>query len=400
MIGITLVEESNYVLKNVEDVMLSDIVKENVSIEELSIDTYNFDTNTFLDLLEYTEFQEYADYVFVNFSKSKRLPKIVSFLNTFSESTKFHFISIEDGKESLFDRYLDRGKLQNYERKIDSSELILKNGLMALFTGIYPRIFRKNIIKHIYFEQQVDVENLHSSVYLNCAINHGLYIDESKKDWDSEVPSIITFKNSLQTFNKEYELEELSEKELRQQLQEFMESGVVTWQKRKNGIIDYSQMLSLGLERRLFVYADGVYLDYQRTKKLTSLINCTFSEIELAKSRLNQKIEKNGLYEVYPLLVSIAKSMEDEYLTFITPFNNYQFDSIELESYPSEWVVFSTSETHFALHVLSNRTFEVNQLFVEIFEAQMKECIELAKSKNSEITDIVIEEQKELMLSV
>lgn len=399
MIGITLVEESNHVLRNVEDAALSDIVKEDVSIEELTLDTYDFDTNTFLDLLEYTEFQEYTDYIFVNFSKSKRVPKIISFLNTFSESTRFHFISIEDGV-GFADQYVDRTKLQNYEKKSDSSELILKNGLMALFTGIYPRIFRKNLIKHIYFEQLSDVENLHSSVYLNCAINHGLYIDELKKDWSSEIPSIITFKNSLQTFSKESELEECSEKELLKQLENFKENGTIAWQERKNGIIDYAQMLSLGLERRLFIYTDGIYLDYQRTSKLSSLIDCTFSEIELANSRLNHKNKKNGLYEVYPLLVSIAKSLEDVHLTFITPFNKHRFDSIQLENYPSEWIVFSTSDTYFALHVPSNRTFEVNQLFVEIFEAQMKECIELAKSKNGEITDTVIEEQKELMLSV
>ncbi|EOV2561243.1 hypothetical protein [Enterococcus faecalis] len=100
------------------------------------------------------------------------------------------------------------------------------------------------------------------------------------------------------------------------------------------------------------------------------------------------------------MLVSIAASIKDAHLTFITPFNKHQFDSIDLGNYPSEWIVFSTRETYFALHVPSNRTFEVNQLFVEIFEAQMKNCVELAKSKNGEITDELIKEQQELMFSV
>ena len=42
-----------FLLKNIEDVALSDIMREGAFIEELSTDTYNFDTNTFLDLLEY-----------------------------------------------------------------------------------------------------------------------------------------------------------------------------------------------------------------------------------------------------------------------------------------------------------------------------------------------------------
>ena len=399
MIGITLVEESNYVLKNIDDVALSDIMREGAFIEELSTDTYNFDTNTFLDLLEYVEFQEYTNYIFVNFSKSKRLPKIISFLNAFSETTIFHSVSIEDG-DSLTKQYIDRDKLKFYEKKIDRSEQVLKNGLMALFTGLYPRIFKKNMIKHLYFEQLEDAEKLHPSVYLNCAINYGLYIDELEKNFDSKIPGIITFKNSLRTFTKDIELEVLSEKELDKLLQKFKENGTVFWETRKSGIYDYSQILSLGLERGLFIFSDGVYLDYQRKKQVSSSINCTFSEIELGKSRISHKNKKNGLYEIYPLLVSIAASIKDAHLTFITPFNKHQFDSIDLGNYPSEWIVFSTRETYFALHVPSNRTFEVNQLFVEIFEAQMKNCVELAKSKNGEITDELIKEQQELMFSV
>lgn len=89
-------------------------------------------------------------------------------------------MSIEDG-DSLTKQYIDRDKLKFYEKKIDRSEQVLKNGLMALFTGLYPRIFKKNMIKHLYFEQLEDAEKLHPSVYLNCAINYGLYIDELEK---------------------------------------------------------------------------------------------------------------------------------------------------------------------------------------------------------------------------
>lgn len=88
-------------------------------------------------------------------------------------------MSIEDG-DSLTKQYIDRDKLKFYEkdRQIRTS---FKNGLMALFTGLYPRIFKKNMIKHLYFEQLEDAEKLHPSVYLNCAINYGLYIDELEK---------------------------------------------------------------------------------------------------------------------------------------------------------------------------------------------------------------------------
>lgn len=84
------------------------------------------------------------------------------------------------------------------------------------------------------------------------------------KNFDSKIPGIITFKNSLRTFTKDIELEVLSEKELDKLLQKFKENGTVFWETRKSGIYDYSQILSLGLERGLFIFSDGVYLDYQR----------------------------------------------------------------------------------------------------------------------------------------
>lgn len=403
MIGITLVEESNHVLRNVNDVKLLDVLKDNYSIEELSFDPFDFDTNNFLDLMEYTEFQDYTDYVFVSLSKSVRLPKIIDFLNKFSELTRFHFVSINEESNETIEQFIDRKKLASKEKADDPSEVILKNGLMALFTGVYPRMFRKNVIKHLYFERVTDLANIHPSVYLNCAINHGVYIDESQSvehAVERNIPGVVMFKDSLNTFVKDKELEELSEERLKQQFELFSQTGTITWQERKNGIIDYSDMLSLGLARRLFIFEDGIYLDYRRTKKLFSDISRSFVEIELAKSGFDQKQVKNGLYEVFPLLISLALSLKDNQLSFVTPFNDNQFEAIYLEGYPSEWLVLSTSEGYLAFHIQSNRTFEVNQLFVEIFEAQVKRCTELAKDKNSEITDEVIEEQKELMLSV
>lgn len=403
MIGMTLVEESNYVLRSVNDVKLSDVLSNNCLREELSFDKYDYDTNSFIDLMEYTEFQDYTDYVFVSLSKSVRLPKIIDFLNKFSESTRFHFVSINEVSDEAIEELIDKKRLASKEKADDPSEVILKNGLMALFTGVYPRIFKKNIIKHLYFEHGKDLVSIHPSVYLNCAINHGVYIEESQSvehSIERNVPGVVVFKDSLKTFMKNEELEEVSEEILYQQFDAFDQTGTIAWQERKNGIIDYSDMLSLGLARRLFVFEDGIYLDYRRTKKLFSDINRSFSEIEIAKSRIDQKQEKNGLYEVFPLLVSLSLSLKDNTLFFITPFNANQFGAIYLEEYPSEWIVLSTNEGYLAFHIQSNRTFEVNQLFVEIFEAQIKGCIEQVKDKNSEITDEVIEEQKELMLSV
>ncbi|MBO0473845.1 hypothetical protein JZO86_09040 [Enterococcus ureasiticus] len=403
MIGMTLVEESKHVLRSVNDVKLSDILNENCLLEKLSFDTYDYDTNNFIDLMDYTEFQDYTDYVFVSLSKSVRLPKIVDFLNKFSQSTRFHFVSINEISNETMEQFIDREKLASKEKVDEPSEVILKNGLMALFTGVYPRIFKKNLIKHLYFEHVTDLANIHPSIYLNCAINHGVYIEESQSVWnklEQNIPGVVVFKDSLNTFVKDEELEELSEEMLNQQFEIFSQTGTITWQERKNGIIDYFDMLSLGLAQRLFIFEDGIYLDYRRTKKLFSEVSRSFAEIELAKSGLNQKQEKNGLYEVFPLLISLALSLKDDELSFITPFNDNQFGAICLETYPSEWIVLSTREGYLAFHIQSNRTFEVNQLFVDIFEAQVKGCTELVKDRDSEITDEVIEEQKELMLSV
>lgn len=100
------------------------------------------------------------------------------------------------------------------------------------------------------------------------------------------------------------------------------------------------------------------------------------------------------------LLVNISLSLQDPELIFITPYNEYFFPSVELKQYPSEWIVAKSKSNYVALHIPSNRMFEINELFAEIFEAEIKNCLDSAIETNEYITKEVIKEQKELMLNV
>lgn len=71
MFGVTLVEESNYVLKNIEDIALSDITKKDTFIEELSTDTFDFDTNTFFGFIGICRVSRIHKLYFCQFFKIK-----------------------------------------------------------------------------------------------------------------------------------------------------------------------------------------------------------------------------------------------------------------------------------------------------------------------------------------
>lgn len=169
---------------------------------------------------------------------------------------------------------------------------------MALFTGMYPAIFRKGIFKHLYFEKQSLIQKVDSSILLTCAINFGSYIDELDSGEDlfikDSFPGIILFKNSLRNFDLDQDLIKFTSEELVKHLNYFQKTGSIILSNHRSGIIDYSSMQSLGFERNLFFYKDGIYADYQQTKKLAS-ISGSKVEIEVGKSRLSSSREGGGI---------------------------------------------------------------------------------------------------------
>lgn len=410
MIGLVIVEENKGLIKNIQDFDVSEVLTENLKEKEFCIDMYDFDTNSFNDLIEYTEFQEYTDYILLSITKTERLKKVTYLLNTHSEFTHFHFISINESSGCWIEQHVCQEQLSNihqtYECSNDAMQ-VFKNGLMAMFTGVYPKVFRKGLIKHLYFENYLLIEQLHSSIYLNCGINFGGFVDKYSTEFihigastrEGHFPGILLFNDSLEDFIIDHELELMTETALYHLFECFINTGKIDFTGRKSGIIDYSVRLSLGLERGIFVYSDGLYLDYGQTKKLAD-VNGTILELELGRSNVSGQGKNTGLLELFPLLINVAISLQDDGLFFITPFNKNCFEPAVLQNYPSEWIVMLSNQRYLALHVQSNRMFEVNELFAEIFEADTKNCIELAKKQNENITQEIIREQKELMVNV
>lgn len=399
MIGVSFVEESNQLLKNMEGVELSQIL--NTSIEDnFMYDQFDFDTSSFLDLIEYTDFQDFDDYLFVSFTEEKRLNKIVNLLNQFSEVTKFHYISIDKDSNTSITEHVNKSELRKLRKKDDElSEEALRNGVLSLFTGIYPGIFKKNIIKHIYIENKEFLEKIDSSIYLNSAINHGIYIDQNETESIS-LPGVVVWKDTLKTFNFKRDLQMMTNEELDKVIQNFIKTGDIVKKNHKLGIIDYDTMCSMDSARRLFIRKTGVYIDYQSVYQLANKVDATFSEIEISKSGLMKTKKSNGLVQILPLLVSVALNLDGNKIKFITPYNKRKLDEEITKEYKNNWLVFSEKNNYYAYNLINNRVFQVNELFADIFEADIKDSLEKATNFNPDITYELISEQKELMQNV
>lgn len=399
MIGVSFVEESNQLLKNVEGVELSQIL--NTSIEDnFMYDQFDFDTSNFLDLIEYTDFQDFDDYLFVSFTEEKRLNKIVNLLNQFSEVTKFHYISIDKDSNTSITEHVNKSELRKLRKKDDElSEEALRNGVLSLFTGIYPGIFKKNIIKHIYIENKEFLEKIDSSIYLNSTINHGIYIDQNETESIS-LPGVVVWKDTLNTFNFKRDLQMMTNEELDKVIQNFIKTGDIVKKNHKLGIIDYDTMCSMDSARRLFIRKTGVYIDYQSVYQLANKVDATFSEIEISKSGLMKTKKSNGLVQILPLLVSVALNLDGNKIKFITPYNKRKLDEEITKEYKNNWLVFSEKNNYYAYNLINNRVFQVNELFADIFEADIKDSLEKATNFNPDITYELISEQKELMQNV
>lgn len=398
MIGISLVEESNQLLKNVEGVRIEAILDSSISIKKFMYDQFDFDTNSFLDLIEYTDFQDFDDYMFVCLTKENRLEAIVNLLNKHSELTRFHYVSIDKDSNTSIVKYVDRNKLNLLKKEKDNSEVALRNGLFALFTGTYPNIFKKSIVKHIYIENKELIEKIDLSIFLNSAINHGVYVDQKTKS-SSSLPGVIVYKDTLKTFKFNRDLQSLTNDELYEIIKNFIETGEITKKNHKYGIIDYDAMLSIESARRLFIRESGIYEDFGGTRKLTSKVDATFLEVQISKSSLEKKVQNNGLTQLLPMLISLTLELDEPKVKFVTPFNKRKLAEASTNEYQSNWLVFSKNNQFYAYNPTSNRMFQVNELFADIFEADIKNAVKEIKKINEFITDELVLEQKELMLN-
>lgn len=405
MIGLAYICEEKGIIYNVNNATVSELI-EDIYSEEIILDDFNFHENSFQDYIDYLEFQEYSSFVFITANKSPRIIQIIEFIKEFLPDITFHVIDKNvghiygpetiNGQSIIIKSLVEDSQLYKHE-----TEIAMRNGLMALFTGLYPNNIRNNLIKHIFIESEELLTNIEQDVMLNCALNCGIYIKNNQSNKLQKSLPLIKIPNQYHNKSILDKFTEIDEKKLHKLQVDFLNSGKCYFEEDIKGVFDYASIVGLEKNNRLFYYKDGIYQDYLKRKKISNDLNLSFFTIllninNLEKSRLFSDLKLKNIKTIYPVILNLYALNLGSEITFVTPYNKSFYKNVVQDSLNINWIGFYIEDKAFAYNLKSNRLFETNKLFLKILDADYKGLLDKFIEEYEGDSQEVIKEYKEV----
>ena len=408
MVGISCIIEENGLFKNVEESNLKELLSDE-SID-IHFDKFDFDNNTFIDFVDYLDFQEYQKYIFFVSGSLERIYKLVGFLEKEMEGTDFYIVNdnleMKHGNFELLDVLQPlKGRFQLDQDKAKMTHLLyLRNGLMSLFSGVYPHTVNKNTLKHLYIEDYNIIKNINTEVYYNMGMNSSVFIDQSseevelKADYLKEVPNIILLNNTLTNFQKE-DLISVETDELNALISKFKQTGVVENIQSKKAIFDFANLTETSTNNRLFFFSDGIFNDYLKGNLVSRNINLSYFDI-LSKYKINngeQDKYDSVIKSIYPLMFNLSSSFKGYATTFITPYTKNILDPLVDTIVEFKLIGIKNNKGCFVYNLQTNKIFETNETFLELLKADQKNNKSFLKKRFKEQYDEIMIEYRGLV---
>lgn len=362
-IGITLLNEGkNGVFMDESNCI--NIIKDNW------FDLIEFNFSIWEDLIDYYEFQEYDNFIFI--CNGNRIKKIVEYLN---ENTDCEF--------SLYNLDLNFICGVNYEnmnenitvntqpKELDDS-VYIQNGVKSFYSGMYNYDVQENMLKHIYLDKAELVYSFNIDFFLNLPINSAVIVNQEVIDFGgNEVIPAIYF-NEYYLAENTHKFEDVSKKELEQRICQFKETGMVN----NNGYIsikDFGLKLRMTRNNRLFYFEDGIFMDWTKEKKLTDNVHSDFETIKnhFSLSGENETYEGERTNIAYFDLYNLIPYFNKRKANFITSFNDWYLPGMEEGNF-SNLIGFYNADDDLCFNVESNRLFATDKNFLICLEFYIK----------------------------
>lgn len=323
------------------------------------VESFDFNTNSFDDLIDYIEFMDFEEYVFVGLGEPQRIIEIVNYLQKLI-SIPIKFVNRSASTDYLTSRNLKDvdNQLQNHP-DLDTFAAFLQ-GYQCFQTTLYPTNLRKGLIKHL------NVDNLslflkeNSNLIRHFGINSAIYSNSR----ESKVPLITLdptefnskFSNIISSESKEF---------LIQNIESFIETGKVSETKIP---MNYGILLGINKFHSFYFYNQKFYLDSEHTLEVGKSGDSYQMILNNASIINNSCNIPAGLEYLYPTLININRIYKD--VKFTTVYNKSNLPANETSRF--NWIGFETGEQKFVLNLKAQKIFEVNSLYLQIFEQIIK----------------------------
>lgn len=351
---------------------------------------FKLESSTIEDFLDYLEFADLNKCYIVTNTYSLRLSNIVELIKEELEID----ISIQ-----IYNDIEDK-KLKNITFDFPKSSYItlqqrLNNSYVLYNSGFYTFSEKINI-KHIFIDNLDDIKELDDSLLKNCSINSLIITTETdwKSLYDKNVFSkIIYYKDLLQSSNINMLFESFTFDEVKKLLEIYINSGKI--ESHPHLIKDLGKFLKNKKIHSLFIKEGEIYFDSEFNMLLSKDLSSNIFEIlnNLTTLTVFQDFPDSLIVDYY--LGSMLKLSNENIQRNISKYTNYNIKSDFTSDYNeyNNWLGYVTQKKFYLYNKISNRTFEVNEKFMDIYEY-------LAKSDEVNLNTIdekLLKEAKELL---
>ncbi|MEJ7162593.1 hypothetical protein, partial [Staphylococcus epidermidis] len=273
----------------------------------------------------------------------------------------------------------------SYNSNIDLENRI-SNSNISIHTGLYSYP-EKVHIKHILLDDIQNINALDKSIFLNCGLNSVIITNDYKNEKielnDYIFPKLMSFYEFENKLNSEINFLSLSKEQLVELIEKFQLYGLI---KAKEQFHDIGRMVTNPKLNTIFIKENAIYFDYSNKHMLLPIDNqkkVTVFEILNSINSIKDNFEIS--YEIateFYLSYILSKNVPN-IKRFISKNTEYKLsvDTQQITSIYENWIGFITKDSWFIFNKLSGKMFEVNELFLEIFEG-------LVKNKKSELSNI------------
>lgn len=345
--------------------------------KKYSLDYFDFDTQNFEDLIDYLEFLEFDQYIFIALAENNRLNRLANYLQE-QVNIEIKVVNIESLDDHLEIQNLQeiKSELKNHDmyQKIASIniEQVFENGFKAFKTAIYPQLTR-GVLKHLYVDDIDKFVTENGSLLRYFAVNSAIYTEE-----ENSLNSLPIIVKSLVDFEGR-QFVALNGKELNNAFQKFIQNGRI---EITDPVLDYGVLLGISNFNSLHFKNGQFYLDSQCNLSIGvsgESYNQLSNQVSLKILKREEPLGVTNLKYLFPILLDITHIYGG--MHFITPYNTYKLPPVNVPSSQLSWIAFWNKERNFALNIKSGRLFKVNEPVIEKLEMVIKEYSDTSARK-------------------
>lgn len=370
--------------------------KERNEIESISTNEsshfldFDIESNTIEDFIDYLEFSDLDKLFIISNSYSTRLKNILDFIKeeTGIETSLQVIDNIKESNLKLINFQLVREEELTLQQR-------LNNSYLSFNSGFYTTLEKVNI-KHLYIEKMSDLKKIDKSILINCSINSLIITDEINSA-NTSFSKVISYDDFMQYSSEKFLFKSLSYESIKETLKLYLNTGEIS--SYPYLVKDLGKYLKNKKINSLFFKEGKIYYDTDLTMILSD--NSSENTFELLNN-LNDlpifnEFPDTLIFDFY--LISMLKQSNSKIKRSISKFTTFNSEFILEEDYNEydNWIGYVTDEESYYLYnKLNNKTYMVNNKFIEIYEYLIKSD----QNKLNLIDKNILQEAKELLNDV